>query len=124
MQYQRLTKPQTGVGGKLMRRLYLAVALLKITYGIDTWYKPPHKAPGAMKNAGSVGMLRALQKIQRVATVAITGALCTTPTDLLDAHAGLLPMEPALSKVCHRAAVRIVTLPNTHLLHRIDSTAR
>jgi len=89
MQYRRFTKPQTGVGGKLMRQLYLAVALPKITYGIDTWYEPPHKAPGATKNAGSVGALRALQKIQRVATLAITGALRTTPTDLLDAHAGL-----------------------------------
>jgi len=59
-----------------------------------------------------------------VATLAITGALRTTPTDLLDAHAGLLPMELVLSKACHRAAVRILTLPNTHPLYRITSTAR
>ena len=64
MQYRRLTRPQTGVGGRLMRRLYLAVALPKITYGIDTWYTPPHKTPGTTKNAGSVGALRSLQKIQ------------------------------------------------------------
>src|SRR6266540_1730281 len=93
MQYRRLTRPQTGVGGRLMRRLYLAVALPKIMYGIDTWYTPPHKTPGTTKNAGSVSALRSLQKIQRVATIAITDALRTTPTDLIDAHAGLLSME-------------------------------
>ena len=124
MQYRRLTKSQTDVGGKLIRQLYLAVALLKITYRINTWYAPPHKAPGTIKNTGSVGVLRALQRIQRVATLAITGALHTTPTDLLDAYAGLLPMELTLSKACHRTAVRILTLPNTHPLHRIARTAR
>ncbi len=124
MQYRRLTRPQTGVGGRLMRRLYLAVALPKIMYGIDTWYTPPHKTPGTTKNAGSVSALRSLQKIQRVATIAITDALRTTPTPLLDAHAGLLPMELVLSKASHRAAVRLLTLPHTHPLHRIIKDAR
>jgi len=93
-------------------------------YGINTWYAPPQKAISATKNAGSVGALRVLQKIQRIATLVITGALHTTPTDLLDAHAGLLPIELTLSKACHRTTVRILTLPNTHPLHRIISIAR
>ena len=67
--------------------------------------------------------LRSLQNIQQVATLAITDVL-TTLTDLPDAHAGLLPMELALSKACHRAAVRLLTLPHTHPLHRITKNAR
>ena len=99
-----------------MRQLYLAVALPKITYGLEVWYVPPLKAAGATKNSGSVAVLKALQKLQRIATLAITGALRTTPTDLLDSHAGVLPMELALLKASHRATVRLLTLPVTHPL--------
>ena len=124
LQFRRLTKPSTGVGSKLMRQLYLAVALPKITYGIDIWYSPPTKPIGAAKSTGSVGTLRSLQKLQRMATLAITGALRSTPTDLLDAHAGVLPMELALLKTCHRAAVRMLTLPRSHPLHRTVRNAK
>jgi len=124
LQFRRLTRPATGVSGKLMKQLYLAVALPKITYGVDVWYSPPHKPTGATKNAGLVGTLRSLQKIQHVATLAVTGSLRTTPTDLLDAHAGILPMDLALSKACHRATVRMLTLPATHPLHQMIKQAR
>ena len=122
LQYRRLTRPATGVSSKLMRQLYLAVALPKITYGIDVWYLPPRKQAGATKNEGSVGTLRSLQKIQRIATLAINGGLRTTPTDLLDAHAGILPLELALSKACHRAMVQMLTLPEAHPLSQIVFT--
>ena len=64
LQYQRLTKPSTGVKIKLMQQLYLAVALPKITYSIDTWYTPPNKKEGQSKYSGSVTFLRNLTKIQ------------------------------------------------------------
>ena len=44
LQYRRLTRTTTGVNARLMRQLYLAVALPKITYGLDVWYTPPHQA--------------------------------------------------------------------------------
>ena len=46
--------------------------------------------------------------------LATTGALCTTPTDLLDAHAGLLPMDLLLKKICFRALTHICSLPLTN----------
>ena len=119
LQFRRLTRASTGVRNRLMRQLYLAVALPKITYGLEVWYVPPWKAVGATKNSGSVGFLRALQKLQRIATLSMTGALRSTPTDLLDAHAGVLPMELGLLKICHRAVVRLLTLPVTHPLSRV-----
>ena len=118
LQFRHLTRPTTGIKSKLMRQMYLAVALPKITYGTDVWYTPPSKPAGATKNMGSVGALRNLQKTQRIASIAITGTLRTAPTDLLDAHAGLLPMDLALKKVCHRAITRMLTLPEAHPLHR------
>jgi Reverse transcriptase (RNA-dependent DNA polymerase) len=64
LQYRRLTRPSTGVGSKLMRQLYLSVALPKITYGLDVWYTPPSKPAGYTKNTGSVGVLCNLEKAQ------------------------------------------------------------
>jgi ribonuclease HI len=124
LQYRRLTRPSTGVGSKLMRQLYLSVALPKITYGLDVWYTPPSKPAGYTKNTGSVGVLRNLEKTQRLATTAITGSMRSAPTDLLDAHAGLLPMGLALRKACHRALLRSLTLPESHPLHRMIKRAK
>jgi hypothetical protein len=119
LQYRRLTKPSTGTSAKLMRHLYVSVALPKITYGLDVWYTPPNKKAGQTKNSGSSAALRQLQKTQRIATLAITGALRSSPNDFVDAHAGLLPIDLALRKASYRAVVRLLTLPNTHPLHSI-----
>ena len=51
--------------------------------------------------------------------LAITGALRTTPTDLLDLHVDLLPIDLAIEKACYRSLVRISSLPPSHPLHHI-----
>jgi ribonuclease HI len=112
--YKRLTKPSLGLSAKFMRRLYITVAIPKMTYGLDVWYTPPHKPVGKRKNTGSVKALKEFNKLQRIATIAINGALRTSPNDLLDAHAGLLPMELLLKKICHRSMIRVYTLPPTN----------
>ena len=124
LQFRRLTKINTGIKAKLMRQLYLAVALPKITYGIDIWYTPPNKPAGYTKNQGSAGILRNLQKIQRIATLAITGTLRSSPNDFVDLHAGTYPIELALLKACHSAMVRYLTLPDTHPLYQIIRKAQ
>ena len=48
------------------------------------------------------------------AALATTGVLRTTPTDLLDAHAGLLPMDLLLKKICFRALTCICSLPQSN----------
>ena len=98
--------------------------LPKITYGLDIWYTPPYKLVGFTKNTGLVNILHSLQKTQRLASTAITGMLHTAPTDLLDAHAGILPMELALLKACHRVIVRAYTVPSTHPLYQIIQQAK
>ena len=124
LQYRRLTRPSSGTSAKLMRQLYISVALPKISYGIDVWYTPPSKQAGQTRNSGSARALRQLQKVQRIASLAITGTLRSTPTDFADAHAGLLPIELSLLKATHRAAVRICTLPHTHPLHSIITSIK
>jgi ribonuclease HI len=72
-----------------------------------------------MKNSGSSAALRQLQKTQRIATLAITGTLRSSPNDFMDAHTGLLPIDLALRKATYRAVIRLLTLPYTHPLHGI-----
>ena len=117
MQLRRLTRISTGIGIRLMRRLYITVALLKMTYGLDVWYTPPTKPLGHRRSVGSVGVLRQMGKLQRLASLSIVGGMKSTPTDLLDAHAGLLPIELTLLCYCHRATIRLCTLPPVHPLH-------
>jgi hypothetical protein len=124
LQFRRLTKPTMGVKAKLMWQLYLAVAPPKITYRIDIWYTPPTKPAGYTRNTGSAGALRNLKKVQRIAALAITGALRTSPTDFVDAHAGILPMELVLLKACHSGIVRSMTLPSTNPIHQVVQKAK
>jgi ribonuclease HI len=102
-----------------MRRLYITVAIPKITYGADVWYTPPRLLIGKRFRTGSVGTLKELEKAQRIATLAINGTLRSTASDTLDAHAGLLPMGLLLEKICYRGLIHICTRPETHPLHEI-----
>jgi ribonuclease HI len=52
------------------------------------------------------------------------GTLRSSPTDLIDAHAGLLPMELTLRKACHRAMIHSLSLPDSHPLHKIIKRAK
>lgn len=48
-----------------------------------------------------------------------------SPTDLLNAHADLLPMELLIDKWCHREALRLASLPATHpLYHPVLNTLK
>jgi len=49
----------------------------------------------------------------------INGGLRTTPTNLLDLHANLFPIDLTLEKACYRALARPCTLPQTHPLSDI-----
>ena len=70
-----------------------------MTYALDVWYIPPHKKEGKQNNSGLVRALKSMGKIQRIAMQAITGGLWTSPNDLLDAHAGVLPVNLMLERM-------------------------
>lgn len=113
-----MAQPSKGVTARLMLKLYKTVLTPKITYGIDTWYQPVTRPEGSRHQLGSVGVLKQLTKIQIMAAIAITGALKLTAMDILEIHAGILPMELTLNKVCQRSALHLVTLPETHPLYK------
>ena len=63
--------------------------------------------------------LHNLKKIQRIAALAITSTLRTSPNDFLDVHANILPMELALLKSCHSTTICHISLPDTNPVHQI-----
>jgi len=58
-----------------------------------------------------------LANLQRRASVTITGTLLTTAMNMLEMHAGILPIQLLMHKACHWAALRIVLLSGSHPLH-------
>lgn len=118
MQLRRIAKPSYGIKQALMRKLYYSTIVPKALYGADVWLTPLHSesttSAGRKRRKGSAGAVRLLAQAQRIAALAISGALRTAPTDTLEAHLNMLPMSQLVSKHCHRAAVRLCTLPKTH----------
>ncbi|PPR00222.1 hypothetical protein CVT24_004961 [Panaeolus cyanescens] len=121
--FKRLTNSQKGMNSKLMRHLYRAVGIPKLTYALDVWYEPPNKPDGAENTRGSVRALRQIITVQKTATLAITGALKGTAADVLDPHAKVLPAEALLWYVCKRAYLRLCTLPTDHVLSQAITDA-
>lgn len=107
-----------GILTKLMRQLYQSIAIPKFTYGADIWFRPLFKDDTGSMQRGSKGIMNRLTSVQRIAAISITGAMRTTPTDSLEAHANLLPISILMQKICHHATVRLASLPQSHPLHK------
>src|SRR6266481_7713720 len=117
--FQRLARPAMGIKSELMCRLFLAVAVPRFTYAADIWFTPICRKLDKARGSGSVGTAKRLTSIQRIATLAITGAIRSTASDIMEAHAYLAPIELLLDKVCHRSTLRMASLPAEHPLHKL-----
>src|SRR5882724_6314668 len=110
-EYRRLAKGLKGVSAKFMRQLFILVAILKMLYASDLFL-----VPGSRTSKGTRGFISKLAKIQRQATLHITGALRSAPTDAIDACADVLPFNLLVKSLTHKAATRLATLPWSHPL--------
>ena len=119
VQIKRLTRPTWGLTPNGARKLFVGVALPRILYGIDVWCTPIHGRNANGRRKGSVAIVKKLASVQRAGALAVTGGYRTSPTDTLDAHAALLPIDLKIEKVCHDAITRIATLPQEHPLHKL-----
>ena len=115
---RRAAVPSWGLTPKHARKLFISVALPKILYAVDVWGIPKPFESTAVTKRGTSGAVAKLTSTQRAGTLAITGGLRTTPTDVLDLHAFVMPLHLEIDKVCHRAASRIATLPPAHPLYK------
>ena len=113
-----LTKPSFGIQSRFMQQLYYAVAVPRFTYAADMWYAPITRATQGAKASGSVGVTKRLESVQCIAVTAITGALHTMATDVMEAHVNIPPVKMLMHKICHWAAIRLAALPESHPLHK------
>jgi hypothetical protein len=65
-------------------------------YAADVFLNPATVKARAAENRAVITKLRT---VQRKAALLITGGLSSTPTDVLDAYAGLIPMRHLINKV-------------------------
>jgi ribonuclease HI/exonuclease III len=117
-QIRRLTRPTWGITPKYAKRLFMSVALPRVLYAVDVWCTPTNCEHPGPKAVGSAKVTRQLTSIQRAGALAITGGLRSSPTDALNASAFLLPTPATIDKWCHRAYIRMATLPQKHPLFK------
>ena len=98
--------------------MFSSVAIPRILYAVDVWGIPKPIEGLAVNRRSTNAAVSKLTSTQRAGALAVTGGLRTTPTDVLDMHAHLMPTHLEIDKICHRAATRIATLPPAHPLYK------
>ncbi|THV06999.1 hypothetical protein K435DRAFT_621119, partial [Dendrothele bispora CBS 962.96] len=114
-QFRRVAKVSEGMSAQHIRQLFKSKAIPRMLYGACVTLAPqtrPRKDGKLVKSS----IVSKLTSIQRKAALIITGALSTTATDILDLHAGLLPLPLEIKRHRQRDAARLCTLPDTHPL--------
>ena len=122
-QIRRIVRPDWGLTPKFARCMYTGIVLLRILYAADIWAPPTYKKEQGAKPTVNKRFTTRLATIQRAGTLAIVGGLRTSPTDTLCAHTDILPAHLELDKACHKAAVRMATLPHLHPVTKLYQRA-
>jgi len=115
---RRLTWPMWGITPKFAKHLYTSIALPRVLYAVDVWCTLTNMDYVGPKTVSSAGAIKKITSTQRASALAITGGLCTSPMDTLNASAFLLPALLMIKKWCIRAFVRMATLPKDHPLFK------
>ena len=76
-----------------------------------------HKPANSKKTHGSVSVTNKLRSVHRKVAIVITGGLSTMASDVLDAHAYILPIDLLFCKRLFRAFLCICVPPKAHPLH-------
>jgi ribonuclease HI len=127
-EFQRISRAAGGIASIHMRCLYMAIAVPRMLYGAEVFMgsrrENERKRRAGLKGCCTTGIVTKLAAIQRKAAIAITGAMVTTATDVLDVHAGILPFHLLIDRIRHRAALRLSTLPLSHPLSKAVMNAQ
>ena len=109
-----------GLRTKVVHWLYVTIVWLTVTFVSLVWW--PDYQMASAKNK--------LSKVQRLACLGITGAICRTPTGAIEALIGLNPLELVIQGVVRLVAHRLWSLwcwsylhPPTRTRQCTDSTS-
>ncbi|EPS96569.1 hypothetical protein FOMPIDRAFT_12670, partial [Fomitopsis schrenkii] len=92
-QFGQLARPKNGLKARHILTLYKQMLLPAMLYAASVWIIPQRKIAGRVRTYSSVGIIRKLARVHRQACVLITGAMCGTATDILEAHLNLPPFH-------------------------------
>lgn len=125
MACNRMIRPTKGIHGRLMKRLYEGVIIPNMLYAADVWCAGLVAKGRGKKGGGrgARGFASQMARVQRMAMLSITGGLRSTASDMLDAHANILPFQQNLRKICYRVILRMASLPAHHPLAKGIKTA-
>ncbi len=98
-QCRRIVGKTWGLKPKCMAWLYTAVIRPILAYGVTIW------VPALRKES----IKKKLNKVQRLACLAITGAMCTTPTVAMECIVGLPPIDLFLQEEALKGMLQIKT---------------
>ncbi|KAJ7641360.1 hypothetical protein FB45DRAFT_686638, partial [Roridomyces roridus] len=116
--FRRIARVSGGVGPGQVRRLYSAICVPRMLYAAEVWLAPVRqRVSGENRRRDGRAAMKKLTSIQMKAARMIAGGMVSSPADLLDAHADLLPINLVVDKILHRAAVRYASIPESHPLH-------
>ncbi|KAJ6492786.1 hypothetical protein C8R47DRAFT_956458, partial [Mycena vitilis] len=94
VQFRRLARVSGGVGATYIRQLYLAICIPRMFYGAEVWLVPMYQRKrGANRVQDGRAIVKKLASIQLRAARMILGGMVSSPGDMLDAHADLMPMH-------------------------------
>jgi len=100
-----------GVSPKVAHWIFTAVVRPMLTYGALVWWQ------GVLLST----MEKKLVRVQRLACLGITGAMCTTPTAAMEIIVGVMPIVVHIQKLAMGTAYRFsqIGLEPTNATHRV-----
>ncbi len=120
----RLGRVSKGITAKFARLLYFSAVVPSYLYAADVFIKPLVGRYPSGRQRGSVGVANMLERVHHKMALFIAGAIQSTATDVACLHAGLPPFRVLVNQLCHRAMVRMATLPTEHPLRQTLTRAQ
>ena len=114
--FKRFTRAAAGIRMNEACKLYNAVAVPKITYAADLWFRPKsiRKTDRKLTEPGPRLLTKRLEAIQRNAAISITGAMRTSPGDAVTVHANLTPIGILIKNASLKNYARMASRPSDH----------
>jgi hypothetical protein len=91
-----------------MRRVYQAVVIPQMLYGLSAWYCP---ATGMIPAPQRNRMIKALERIQQRAAIIISGSFRGVSREALNVELFLQPIHLQMQQSIEETAIRIMTGP-------------
>lgn len=99
-QIARLSSITKGLCAQQKRILYYSTVAPSMLYAVDTFIKPYMGKTDSGRDKGLIRAANGFQQVQRQMALQITGAMRSTPTDILLVHAGMWPTRMLMNKLC------------------------